>query len=129
MLQFGDRLSDVIQGAVRRRLLRWRVEDLGVPSPRQLLQGRDVDVAVVEELFERRHVLLEESSVGADRVAAQRDRPWFGDVFFEERQSLRFGLLDSSRWKLVDGLDEAGFGVHLGDEVAHLGHLFRVWRE
>ena len=48
--------------------------DLGVPAPRELLDRRDVHVAVVEEGLELGHVLLKEPPVGADRVAAEGHR-------------------------------------------------------
>ena len=78
---------------MRRLFLGERVQDLGMPAAGQFLQRGDVHVAIVEELFERWHVLLEESSIGADGVTAQRDRPRFGDVFFQERERLRLGLV------------------------------------
>ena len=46
----------------------------------------------------------------------------FGDVLLEERQRLRLGLF-VGHVDCVDRVDQAGLGVHLGDEVTHLGHL------
>ena len=56
---------------MRRRLLDSR-EDLGCPAPGQLLQGADVQIAVVEEAFELWHLASEEATILADAVAAHR---------------------------------------------------------
>src|SRR3984957_3087269 len=86
VLELSDRLADVVERPMGRRLVGEIRQYLRVPTARQLLQGRDVDVAVVEELFERRHVLLEEPAIGTDGVAAEWNRARFGDVLLQKGQ-------------------------------------------
>src|ERR1039458_7142978 len=71
VLEFFDRFANVVERTMRGLLLRHRVKYFGVPPARQFLQGRHVDVAVVKELFERRHVLLKETAVGADGIRSE----------------------------------------------------------
>ena len=53
-------------------LLRKTRNDPRRPAARQLLERAHVEIAVVEELLERRHVAREEAAVLADAVAAHR---------------------------------------------------------
>src|SRR6185295_18680921 len=69
--QLADRLADVRHRLVF-ALLGEAAHDPGRPAPRQLLERTDVEIAVVEELLERRHVACEEAPVLADAVAAHR---------------------------------------------------------
>src|SRR5437660_8975510 len=68
-LQLLDRLEDVGECLVL-AFLGEALHQLGLPAPRQLLQGRDVEVAVMEVALEPRHPAREEAPVLADGVAA-----------------------------------------------------------
>src|SRR5581483_3415511 len=72
--------------------------DFRRPPPGQLLQGADIEVAVVEELLELRHVAGEESPILADAVAAHR-RGARGDQRGQEleRARLRLRHADAAR--------------------------------
>ena len=48
------------------------VENLGPPAPRQLFQGADVQITVMQISFELGHELDQKAAVLADGVAAQR---------------------------------------------------------
>src|SRR5687768_61679 len=66
-----DRLADVVEGPVGGRLAGRRFQRPRVPPPGELLDGGDVDRAVVQVLLDLGQVEREEPAVGADRVAAQ----------------------------------------------------------
>src|SRR5277367_7085509 len=70
--QFGDRLADVLQGAVAPGLRWCRPVDLGEPASAQLLDGRDVDRAVVEEVLYVGQLGGQEAPVRPDGVPRQR---------------------------------------------------------
>lgn len=82
VLKFSYALADVVEGPVHCLLLEWR--QVGVPSLHQLkdsndemadlLDGGDVNDAVVEMVFELRHVLLEEAAIHVHCVSAQWTR-------------------------------------------------------
>ena len=55
-----------------------------VPALHELLDARHVDRAVVEVVLDVGQVGGEEAAVGADRVAAQRDRARLGHVLLDE---------------------------------------------
>src|SRR5690606_40478467 len=71
MLQFVDGFIDIGKRLMP-RLLDEAPVDFRLPSERQLLQRADIQVAVVEESLECRHVLHEESAILADGIATHR---------------------------------------------------------
>src|SRR5690606_19675999 len=71
--QLVDALADVVEGAVGGGLAGQGRERPRVPAPGELLDGGDVDGAVVEVLLDLREVLGQEAPVRPDGVAAQRD--------------------------------------------------------
>ena len=101
-----------------------RLVDLGEPAPAELLDGRDVDGAVVEEVLDLGQLSGQEAAVGPDGVAGQGDRAGLGDVRLEEGQGLRPGVGEGQRRRL-DGGEEARAGVHGAHEVVHVGQLLR----
>ena len=68
-LQLADRLAHVVQGEMRGVFLKC-LGDLRRPALRQFLERAHVEIAVVEEALERRHVAREEAPILADAVAA-----------------------------------------------------------
>ena len=109
---------DVGQRAVGEALLGLAEVDARVPAPAQLLDGADVDHPVVQEVVEGGHVAGDEAAVGGDRVAGQRRGLGLLDVGADvvEHQFLGRGHVDGRRAHL---LDQAGAGVHLGDDMDH----------
>src|SRR5262245_52192754 len=69
--ELANRFLDIRECLVL-ALLHEPAENFGSPAPRQLLERAHVEVAIVEELLECRHVSREEASVLADAVAAHR---------------------------------------------------------
>src|SRR3954470_4830450 len=69
--QLADRFADVGHGLVF-PLLGGAAHDARRPASRQLLERADVEIAVMEELLERRHVARHEAPVLANAVAAHR---------------------------------------------------------
>ena len=59
-----------------------------IPPLHQFLDRAHVDAAVVQVLLDLGQVRGEEPAIHADRVAAQRHAPRFGDVRLDERQGL-----------------------------------------
>src|SRR5215218_911604 len=64
VVQLTNRLEDVGEGAVPAVLRRGVEVRAGVPALRELLDGGDVDVAIVQVRVEAGHVLREEGAVG-----------------------------------------------------------------
>src|SRR3978361_790150 len=86
MLPVVRQLADGRREGGRRRVglrLAKSGQELGPPASRQLLQRADVEVAVVEKGFQRRHRLGEKAPVLADAVAAHRRDALF-DVALQE---------------------------------------------
>src|SRR6185312_17316841 len=67
--QLANRFGDVLMRQMRALLLE-ALRDRGSPPARQLLQRADVQVAVVEEALQLRHVAGQESPILTDAVAA-----------------------------------------------------------
>src|SRR6185436_12811886 len=65
--QLGDGFANVVQRQVRAAFLEFQ---LGRPARGQLLERRDVQIAVVEVVFQGWHALVEEAAILADAVAA-----------------------------------------------------------
>ena len=96
---------------------------LRVPPLDQLLDARHVDRSVVQVVLDLGEVGGEEATVGADRVAAQRDGLRLGGVLADERQRRRAGVGERDR-RRPDRFEQPGPGVHLDDERIHPGqHL------
>src|SRR3954471_20602788 len=70
-LQLLDRLDDIGERLML-AFLAEALRELGLPAPHQLLQRRDVQVAVMEVALEPGHPAREEAPVLADGVAAHR---------------------------------------------------------
>src|SRR3982751_4179431 len=81
-LELLDRLEDVRHRLVL-AFLAEALQELGLPAAHELLQRGDVEVAVMEVVFQPRHPAREEAAVLADGVAAHR-RGVGGHVFREE---------------------------------------------
>ncbi len=64
----------------------------------------------------------EEASVGADRVATERDRSRLVDVLPEEGQGLLPRIVEVDR-RGADGVGQAAVAVHLHDDRVHLGEF------
>src|SRR5207247_10686190 len=84
VLEFLDRLVDVCERLVL-ALLDEALREFGLPAPRQLFQGADVQVAIVKISLETRQVAREEAPVLANRVAAH-GRSLAGNVLRKERE-------------------------------------------
>ena len=67
--QFGDGFADVGKGFVAAF---FRVGVSGIPAAHEFFQGGDVEVAVMEVVFEGRHEACHEAAILADAVAAKR---------------------------------------------------------
>src|SRR3546814_19339821 len=86
-------------------------EGARIPAAGELLDGGDVDRAVVEVVLDLRQVAGEEAPVGADRVAAQGDRAGLWDVGLDELEGCGTGLLARPR-TLLHGRSGLVGGVH-----------------
>lgn len=92
VLQLGDRLLDIIQCPVR-SLLGWGGRKLArVPAAGELLDGRDVDDAVVQVVDDGPHLALEEDLVCVDSVAREDPDAWIWDVALDEGEDLGAGV-------------------------------------
>ena len=67
--QFGDGFADVGKGFVAAF---FRVGVRGIPAAHEFFQGRDVEVAVMEVVFEGRHEARHEAAILADAIATER---------------------------------------------------------
>ena len=88
--QFVDRIAHVAERGVR-RLLAHAGQHLRRPAPREFLERADVEVAVVEMLFQPRHQPMQEAAILADRVAAHR-RSIRRHPFGQERHRACLGI-------------------------------------
>ncbi|MBG9885726.1 hypothetical protein ABE10_03825, partial [Bacillus toyonensis] len=97
--QLADGLEDVGEGAMTAVLRRGLEEDAWIPSPGELLDARDVHIAVVEVSVDLGHVLCEEHPIGADRVAGQGRLSLLGDEAADVLHGarLRLGERDPAR--------------------------------
>src|SRR5690606_38222365 len=80
-----DRFRDVRERSVPATLLRSAVEGRRIPLAGELLDGRDIDAAVVQSLVESRQILGDEPAVHADRVARDERLPARPNVLREVR--------------------------------------------
>ena len=97
-----------------------------MPAAGQFLEGRHVHRPVVQELLDLGKPDAQKATIGADRVAAERDLAGLGDVFPEEGQRGGTGLLQRGG-RGGDLVEEAAGGVHPADRVAHAGqHIGRL---
>jgi hypothetical protein len=119
--QLLDRLVDVRERLVL-ALLRDAGEDLRVPALGELLQGRDVDDAVVQVGVEERQVAHHEAAVLVDRVAAE-GRGAFRHEGAQELDQARldFGLGER---RSADAVHQSGLAVRRAIPRVHaLEHL------
>lgn len=108
-------LANVAEGAMGLFLVGDRCS--GVPATDEFLDGGDVDVAVVEEGFEARHVAADEGTVLVDRVAAEGGcAP--GGVVGEEGEELVLGFEDGDAGG-ANATGEARFAVVFGVPFVH----------
>ena len=71
MFELFNRFFDVIQCPVD-VVLDNTIEHFRPPARSQLLDGRDINISVVQEVFQLRHISHEEAPILADAVATQR---------------------------------------------------------
>ena len=89
VLQFTNGLAHVVHGQMAGGLAE-ALGDLRRPTQRELLEGAHVEIAVVEEFLELRHVARQEAPVLAHAVAAHRRFSGL-EPGFEKTQSFAFG--------------------------------------
>ena len=99
-----------------------RCHCVGVPAASEFLDSRHIDRSIVQEFFDLGHIDGQESTVSADRVAAQRHGPRFRNVLLEKGQGLVGGFLERNG-RCLDLVEQPTLGVHVGDEVVHAGQL------
>jgi len=90
ILQFSNRLPHVIQREVP-RLLAHPGQDVRRPASRKFLERADVEVAVVKEPLQTRHLPVQKPPVLADAVAAHRRRTGL-DVNLQKLECKLLGL-------------------------------------
>ncbi len=95
VLELGDRIAHVAQRRVR-RFLREAAAEIGRPAPRQLLDRRHIEIAIVEIALQPRHQPMQEPAILADRIAAHR-RLAGRHPLREEFDGQRFGGRDVDR--------------------------------
>jgi len=71
MPEFVDGLANVVEREVPGGLVH-AGEHAGGPATRQFLQRADVEIAVMEEFLQGRHLAREEAPILADAVATHR---------------------------------------------------------
>src|SRR4051794_11714119 len=100
--QLFDRLVDVGERLVP-ALFRNAFQQIGLPAARELLQRRDIEIAVMKVVFERWHCPRKKASILTDRIAAHR-RHLGRNVLAQEceRRSLDGKLSERRRLHLVD---------------------------
>lgn len=118
MLQLGNRLTNIVQRQVRAAFME-AVFDFRRPTRSQFLQGRHVQVAVVEVTFQPLHVRIKEATILADAIAADW-RLALGHPFFQEGDSfgLGFGHADAA---VAHALGQPGVTVGAGVPLVHGG--------
>ena len=87
-------------------LLGGLIEYARIPPSGELLDRRDVDRTVVQELLDLARIAGEKATVGADRVATQRHGPCLGDVLLQEGHGFRNGVFEAD-----------GRGLDLGQQA------------
>jgi hypothetical protein len=93
----ADRLTDVVERTVG-PLATWAlVIDRWIPPLDKLFNARHVDRAVVQVVLDLGQVRIEESTVGADRVATQWHGALFEHVLLNERQGRRTRFFERDR--------------------------------
>ena len=92
--------------------------DVRVPPLHEFLHARHVDRAVVEVVLDLGQVGGEESTIGADGVAAQRHAGRFGNMLLDELQRRGTGDVEADGRRL-DLVEQAGLGVHVDHERVH----------
>src|SRR2546421_1477638 len=102
--QLVERLENVGERLVLAFLVE-AFQGFGLPAAHQLLQRRDVEVAVMEVALQPRHPARKKAPVLADRVAAHR-RGIRGHVLREELERACLGLRLAER-RCAHALDEA----------------------
>ena len=108
MFQLTDRLADIVQGKVCRRLLD-PGQDVGRPAPCEFLDGTDVEIAVMEEPLEGRHLAREKPAILTDAVATHR-RCSSHCVLRQEIQRPRLRVLGRDA-AVTDPLQQTGAAV------------------
>ena len=93
--QLIDRLPNIVEREVLRSLLQ-PGQDIGRPAAREFLQRADVEIPVMEELLQRRHLAGEKAPVLADAVAAHRRRTR-RRVLLEKLERLHLGIDGAER--------------------------------
>lgn len=151
-----DRLPNIIEREVLRRLLQ-PGENIRRPATREFLQRADVEIPVVEELLQRRHLASEKAAILADAVPAHGRSTRFG-VFPQKLERHSLGISGAElaepntirqarltvrpavplvhagehRLRLVDG-DDRSFGDHvqigIGDDRRDLDDVVEVRTE
>src|SRR5690554_5706862 len=116
MAQLGDGVTDIIQRQMAAFLLEAIAHRRG-PARGQLLEGRHIQIAVVEETLQLGHAPIEEAPVLADAVAAH-GRAAGGHPLLQERQglALRLGGIDAA---FTDPFHQAGLVVLTGIPLIH----------
>src|SRR5690606_11927790 len=111
MAQLGNRVTDIIQRQMAAFLLKAIAHRRG-PACGQFLEGRHIQIAVVEEALQLGHAAIEEAPVLADAVAAH-GRAAGGHPLLQERQGLALGLggIDAA---FTDPFHQAGLVVLTG---------------
>ena len=122
--QLRHGLADVLQRPVAALLLGGRLVDVGEPAPAELLDGGDVDGAVVQEVLDLGELHRQEAPVGPDGVPGQGDLARLGNVRLQEGQGLGPGVGEAERRRLDLG-QEARAGVHGAHDVVHVRQLLR----
>ena len=93
-LEFSHARLDVLHRAVL-AALGWTVDpDLRIPTFGELLDRRDVDRSIVQVVLDVRQVLGKETSVGSDRISAERNRSRLRDMQLDEVQCLCASLFE-----------------------------------
>ena len=91
--------------------------EIGVPTARHFLEGRDVDIAVVEDLRSERHFHVDEAPILPYGVAAQGGGVGIG-VLGDEIASHFIGGFDVDL-RLKNAIDESGLGVMFCVPIVH----------
>ena len=97
-----------------------------VPPLGKFLHARHVHAAIVQVVLDVGEVLHQETSVGADGVAAQRDRSCVGHVLFDESKCRGAGFLQRGT-RGSNGLKQARLRVHGDNDGVHRSeHVVRL---
>ncbi len=121
--KLSDGFQDVRQRSVPTVFVGGLVIGLGEPLLGKLFDGGDIDVAIVQVGVNFGQVFLQEHPIRSNRVAGQRRTLSIRNETLDVGEDLLARLLKA--YPLTKFIEEATGGVHIANEITHLGKSVR----